>query len=78
MGADADDEVGLFRDDIGAFGTGHTDRAEIQTMVPGERRLAGLRLDDGDLVLLDKGLQRVCGAEKCTPPPATMTGFSPP
>ncbi len=62
--ADADDEVGLFRDDIGAFGTGHTDRAEIQTMVPGQARLAGLRLDDGDLVLLDKGLQRVCGTCK--------------
>ncbi len=40
------------------------DRAEIQTMVPGKRRLAGLRLDDGDLVLLDKGLQRVGGARK--------------
>src|SRR5690606_25893411 len=60
-GADADDEIGLSRDRVCARRTGDADGPQIERMVPGQRRLAGLRLGDRDRVAFHEGLQRLAG-----------------
>ena len=45
-GADADDQVGLARQQIGALGAGHADGAQVARIVVSQRALARLRLAD--------------------------------
>ncbi len=60
--ADPDDEVGILRQCVGARRAGDADRSHVERMVPGERRLAGLRLGDGDVVRFGEAFQRLAGA----------------
>ena len=46
--ADADHDIGPCADLVRRRAAGHADGAEVQRMVPGQRRLAGLRLDHRD------------------------------
>ena len=59
--ADADDQIGFGRQDIGAFRASHADRAQIARIIISQRALAGLRFGHRDARQLDQQRQSVIG-----------------